>query len=60
VVVTSRSGQKHQDQARQLGANEYVTKPFTAQTLGAAIKKWGSRSAVPTRSSEATLEEPLP
>ena len=41
VVVTSRSGQKHQDQARSLGANEYLTKPFTAQSLGAAIEKLG-------------------
>jgi chemosensory pili system protein ChpA (sensor histidine kinase/response regulator) len=41
VVVTSRSGQKHQDQARSLGANEYLTKPFTAQSLAAAIEKLG-------------------
>jgi chemosensory pili system protein ChpA (sensor histidine kinase/response regulator) len=41
VVVTSRSGQKHQEQARGLGANEYLTKPFTQQTLAAAIEKWG-------------------
>jgi chemosensory pili system protein ChpA (sensor histidine kinase/response regulator) len=40
VVVTSRSGQKHQDQARALGANEYITKPFTAQSLAAAIARW--------------------
>jgi CheY-like chemotaxis protein len=37
VVVTSRSGQKHQDQARELGANEYITKPFTAKSLDAAL-----------------------
>jgi chemosensory pili system protein ChpA (sensor histidine kinase/response regulator) len=40
VVVTSRSGQKHQDQARALGANEYITKPFTVQSLSAAIDAW--------------------
>jgi len=40
IVVTSRSGQKHQDQARQLGASEYITKPFTVQVLEAALKKW--------------------
>jgi chemosensory pili system protein ChpA (sensor histidine kinase/response regulator) len=39
VVVTSRSGQKHQEQARALGANEYLTKPFNTQSLGAAIEK---------------------
>ncbi|HEY2516305.1 MAG TPA: Hpt domain-containing protein [Polyangiaceae bacterium] len=41
LVVTSRSGQKHQDQARALGATEYMTKPFTPQSLEAAIKRWG-------------------
>jgi chemosensory pili system protein ChpA (sensor histidine kinase/response regulator) len=43
VVVSSRSGQKHQDQARQLGANDYITKPFTPETLEAALQKWGRR-----------------
>ena len=43
VVVTSRSGQKHQDEARALGATEYLTKPFTARTLEAALEKWGPR-----------------
>jgi chemosensory pili system protein ChpA (sensor histidine kinase/response regulator) len=41
VVVTSRSGQKHQQQARALGATEYLTKPFTAQSLDAVLKRWG-------------------
>jgi chemosensory pili system protein ChpA (sensor histidine kinase/response regulator) len=40
VVVTSRSGQKHQEQARSLGANEYITKPFTPQSLAAAVDTW--------------------
>jgi chemosensory pili system protein ChpA (sensor histidine kinase/response regulator) len=43
VVVTSRSGQKHQQQARSLGANDYLTKPFSAATLEAALKRWGKR-----------------
>ncbi len=41
LVVTSRSGQKHQDQARALGATDYMSKPFTAQSLEAALKKFG-------------------
>jgi len=41
VVVTSRSGQKHKDQAESLGATEYLTKPFTARSLEAAVQKWG-------------------
>lgn len=40
IVVTSRSGQKHQDQARALGATEYLTKPFTAQHLAGALERW--------------------
>ncbi len=40
VVVSSRSGQKHQDRARALGANDYLTKPFNAESLGAALKRW--------------------
>jgi chemosensory pili system protein ChpA (sensor histidine kinase/response regulator) len=50
VVITSRSGQKHQDQARALGASEYITKPFTVQTLEAALKRWGGRRAGDPRS----------
>jgi chemosensory pili system protein ChpA (sensor histidine kinase/response regulator) len=45
VVVTSRSGQKHQEQARSLGANEYLTKPFTAQSLAAAVETFGKKRA---------------
>jgi chemosensory pili system protein ChpA (sensor histidine kinase/response regulator) len=33
VVVTSRSGQRHQDEAKRSGANAYLTKPFTKQAL---------------------------
>jgi chemosensory pili system protein ChpA (sensor histidine kinase/response regulator) len=40
IVVTSRSGQKHQQQARAVGATDYLTKPFSAQMLAAALKRW--------------------
>jgi len=43
VVVTSRTGQKHQEQARSLGATDYLTKPFTQQTLEAAVHKFVRR-----------------
>jgi len=33
AVVSSRSGQKHRDQARALGATAYITKPFTPEML---------------------------
>jgi chemosensory pili system protein ChpA (sensor histidine kinase/response regulator) len=39
VVISSRSAQKHQDQARAFGANDYIGKPFTAQVLDATIKR---------------------
>jgi chemosensory pili system protein ChpA (sensor histidine kinase/response regulator) len=45
AVVTSRSGTKHQQQARALGATAYLTKPFTAQNLDAILKRWGRRGA---------------
>ena len=53
IVVTSRSGQKHQDQARQLGASEYITKPFTVQVLEAALKKWQRPEVAITSSSDS-------
>jgi len=40
VVVSSRSGQKHQDHARSVGATDYITKPFSAQSLEATIRRW--------------------
>jgi two-component system, chemotaxis family, sensor histidine kinase and response regulator PixL len=33
VVLSSRNGQKHRDLADQLGANEYLTKPFLEHQL---------------------------
>jgi chemosensory pili system protein ChpA (sensor histidine kinase/response regulator) len=38
VVVSSRSGTRHQDQARSVGASDYLTKPFTTQMLKTAIE----------------------
>jgi chemosensory pili system protein ChpA (sensor histidine kinase/response regulator) len=45
VVVTSRSGKKHRDEAHALGASEYLTKPFTARSLAAALVKFGGARA---------------
>lgn len=58
IVVTSRSGQKHQDQARQLGANEYITKPFTVQVLQAALKKWQRSETALASNSDSQGAEP--
>ena len=45
VVVTSRSGKKHRDEAQAVGASEYLTKPFTPRTLAAALVKFGGARA---------------
>lgn len=45
VVVTSRSGKKHRDEAHALGASEYLTKPFTSRSLAAALVKFGGARA---------------
>lgn len=40
VVVTSRSSQKHRDHARAVGANDYVTKPFTQERFAEILARW--------------------
>jgi chemosensory pili system protein ChpA (sensor histidine kinase/response regulator) len=40
VVVTSRSGQKHRDEAHALGARDYLTKPFNREVLAQMLRKW--------------------
>jgi chemosensory pili system protein ChpA (sensor histidine kinase/response regulator) len=49
VLVTSRSGDKHREQARLAGATDYVTKPFTAEILEAKLKLWTGRRAAGAR-----------
>ena len=49
VVVTSRSGQKHRDQATALGANDYLTKPFTQEVLAQVLATWNSVAEVDRR-----------
>jgi chemosensory pili system protein ChpA (sensor histidine kinase/response regulator) len=39
VVISSRSGQRHIDQALAMGAREYLTKPFTPEVLQDAIER---------------------
>jgi chemosensory pili system protein ChpA (sensor histidine kinase/response regulator) len=43
IVVTSRSGQKHRDQATALGATDYITKPFSQELLDRMIRKWARK-----------------
>ena len=37
IMVTSRSGEQHQQRAMSLGANEYITKPYNIATLEQTI-----------------------
>jgi chemosensory pili system protein ChpA (sensor histidine kinase/response regulator) len=43
IVVSSRSQEKHREHARALGAVDYITKPFSAQALDEALRRWGKR-----------------
>lgn len=45
VVISSRSGQKHIDQALSMGAREYLTKPFSPEILGAVLGRLAKRGA---------------
>ncbi len=40
LVVTSRTAEKHRFQARELGANDYVTKPFSKEQLGEKFERF--------------------
>jgi chemosensory pili system protein ChpA (sensor histidine kinase/response regulator) len=40
IVISSRSGTKHVEHALSMGANEYLTKPFTAEDLDRMISRW--------------------
>ncbi|HVR61311.1 MAG TPA: Hpt domain-containing protein [Polyangia bacterium] len=51
AVVTSRSGTKHRQQARELGATEYLTKPFTAQMLAEILDRVGRGASAPAPAS---------
>ena len=41
VVVSSRSGNKHKQQATELGATDYLIKPFSPEIIRAALDRNG-------------------
>jgi chemosensory pili system protein ChpA (sensor histidine kinase/response regulator) len=43
IMVTSRSGAKHREEATQAGATGYLTKPFNMQSLQEMIQRWGKK-----------------
>ncbi len=49
IVLTSRAGDKHRQKAVEMGAQDYLVKPFEEQEMLGAIKKLLSRSALAAR-----------
>ncbi len=39
IMITSRAGQKHRDRARQVGANAYLTKPYSETELISEVNR---------------------
>ncbi|HVT35071.1 MAG TPA: response regulator, partial [Nevskiaceae bacterium] len=39
IMITSRSGDKHRERARQIGVNRYMIKPFQEDQLMAEIRE---------------------
>jgi chemosensory pili system protein ChpA (sensor histidine kinase/response regulator) len=44
IMVTSRSGAKHRDEAEQAGASGYLTKPFNKQNLEDMIRRFTKKT----------------
>jgi chemosensory pili system protein ChpA (sensor histidine kinase/response regulator) len=49
IVLTSRAGDKHRQKAAEMGARDYLVKPFEEEEMLGAIKKLLSRSALAAR-----------
>jgi chemosensory pili system protein ChpA (sensor histidine kinase/response regulator) len=58
IVCTSRSSEKHRRRARELGAQGYITKPFTKEQLLADIERLtnGAGAATPQQATATTPE----
>ena len=49
IVLTSRAGEKHRQKAIDMGAQDYLVKPFEEQEMIEALKKLLSNSAMASR-----------
>lgn len=49
IVLTSRAGEKHKQKAMEMGAQDYLVKPFEEQEMLAALKKVLSGAALASR-----------
>jgi chemotaxis family two-component system sensor histidine kinase/response regulator PixL len=61
IMLTSRGGDKHRQTAQELGASEYLTKPYLEQdllkTLQGVLAEQPKRSSVPMSQPESQLVE---
>ena len=57
IVCTSRSSEKHRRRARELGAQGYITKPFTKEQLLADIQRLTQDGAA-AAPQQATISAP--
>lgn len=48
IVVSSRSGNKHKQQATELGATDYLIKPFSPEILREALDRYCGSGREPT------------
>ena len=49
VVLTSRAGEKHKQKALEMGAQDYLVKPFEEQEMVGVLKKILSGAALASR-----------
>jgi chemosensory pili system protein ChpA (sensor histidine kinase/response regulator) len=49
IVLTSRAGEKHRQKALEMGAQDYLVKPFEEQEMIAALRRLLSGAAVAGR-----------
>jgi two-component system KDP operon response regulator KdpE len=56
VIVTVRDGEEEKVQALELGADDYVTKPFSTRELIARIRAAVRRGQAPPRTEDAPIE----
>jgi chemosensory pili system protein ChpA (sensor histidine kinase/response regulator) len=49
IVLTSRAGDKHRQKALEMGAQDYLVKPFEEQEMLASLKKILSGAALANR-----------
>jgi chemosensory pili system protein ChpA (sensor histidine kinase/response regulator) len=50
IVLTSRAGEKHKQKALEMGAQDYLVKPFEEQEMVSVLKKILSGAALASRS----------